>query len=162
MAPPEGRMSRPSCALRFPYVKLSFFFRSSSRSSRFFGDCRVSDEVSLQALQALTSPSIYTSTIVASMCILKGVKRFQAVRPRACKKPPALDRDPPWRHLGIRGTLRSVLDCNSVTSVTVGNEVRSPNRSTRKVSKERTARDFQALDDRTFGRSTAVSTAVHV
>jgi hypothetical protein len=25
---------------------------------------------------------------------LKGVKRFQAVRPRACKKPPALDRRP--------------------------------------------------------------------
>ena len=26
MAPPEGRMSRRSCALRFLYVKLSFFF----------------------------------------------------------------------------------------------------------------------------------------
>ena len=51
-----------------------------------------------------SSPSIYTSTIVASMCILKGVKRFQAVRPRACKKPPALDNDqgPSWRDLGVR------------------------------------------------------------
>jgi hypothetical protein len=28
------------------------------------------------------------------MCTLKGVKRFQAVRPRACKTPPALDRRP--------------------------------------------------------------------
>ena len=26
MGPPEGRMSRGSCALRFLYVKLSFFF----------------------------------------------------------------------------------------------------------------------------------------
>ena len=41
-----------------------------------------------------SSPSIYTCTIVASMCMLKAVKRFQAVRPRACKTPPALDRRP--------------------------------------------------------------------
>ena len=70
------------------------------RSSRLLQDLEVFG--GLQSLQrSLSSCRLKcASTVVVSMRISIGVKRVQAQRPRACKKPPALDRDPQRLILG--------------------------------------------------------------
>ena len=78
-----------------PYADFAVMDRSWDRSSKPFQELEVFR--GLQSLRRSLSSkpfNIHKHHRVASMCILKGVKRFQAVRPRACKKPPALDRRP--------------------------------------------------------------------